>query len=165
MCKSRFWSPCLDCPQPNDSGEQSRVVKGGRFGVFVVVPKSTSNEIRVALLWRHSCVGLHNVAYHFVRILRAAEFLVKWKTPEHLDYEYLSPHCCRIGKEVRNVEGCQSLQLVGTRPHTFIVFVLKVFRCYDNRLCYTERHPDAYVRISFLRTTEYFHSWIQVDKL
>jgi hypothetical protein len=93
----------LDAPPP-DSGKGNRVVEGGRFGVFLVMPKKEPETFRAALLWRHACVSLEDVAFHFVRILRATEFLVNWKTPEDLDYEYLGPHCCRIGKEVRDLD-------------------------------------------------------------
>jgi hypothetical protein len=95
----------VDAQKPQDSTKND--VKGGRLGVFLVVPArdpSGQKDFRVALLWRCQWLELKDLAKPLVRILRATEFVMKWNHGKckKLDYEYLGRHCCRIDQEVRN---------------------------------------------------------------
>jgi hypothetical protein len=69
----------VDAPKPQDSTKND--VKGGRLGVFLVIPKrdpSGQKDFRVALLWRRQWLELKDLAKPLVRILRATEFVMKW---------------------------------------------------------------------------------------
>ena len=86
-----------------------------RFGVFLCTPRHSGddddNEYRVALLWRKDTSTVEDASKQFGKILHAAQLCADWR--EQFDekfmkpnngkkalYEYLGPHCCRIGTSV-----------------------------------------------------------------
>ena len=76
-----------------------------RFGVFLCIPKN-KNEFRIALLWRHETTTLQDASIQFGRILYAIQLCSYLRESNDLDkkkinYTYLGPNCCKIGKLVR----------------------------------------------------------------
>jgi hypothetical protein len=103
----------MDAPPQKDSSERVREFAGAQVGVFLVMPKGCKKDFRMALLWREHTEKQEDVAKWFARIQRATELVAKWNkieaSGEDLDYEYLAPHCCRIGDEVRMLEAVEVL--------------------------------------------------------
>ena len=76
-----------------------------KFGVFLCIPKKV-NEFSVTLLWRHKTNILQDASIQFGKILYAVQLCLYLRESSALDkmtiqYEYLGPNCCRIGKLVR----------------------------------------------------------------
>jgi hypothetical protein len=119
----------VDAPPHKDSSEKIREFTGAQVGVFLVVPKGYKKDFRISLLWREHTEKQEDVPNWFVRIQRAAEFVMKWNkdktSGEDLDYEYLGPHCCRIGDEVR-VSFRLVRHLCSLRP----IILISLLRCF-----------------------------------
>jgi hypothetical protein len=85
-----------------------------RLGVFLATPKNIM-DYRAALLWHTefndnlrehklaSSARLHHIAYVFAKLLNDTRYVMDGNAdPEYeKSYEYLGPHCCRLGDKVR----------------------------------------------------------------
>jgi RIO1 family len=126
--------------------------------LFLAIPGG-DEVFRVALLWCAIPKTLDDFASAFALIMQATEVMEDWKAHGvEIDYEYLGQHCCRIGDRVR-VNPQFVFLAFDILTHRF-VFSRKVFRCYDNRLRFSERRPDMYLEPDgFIKSVE---PWIHI---
>jgi hypothetical protein len=73
-----------------------------QLGVFLVIPMS-DGDFRLALLRRMHSAGWRDVMSLLPSIFQATQFVADWNRmgrSNHVDFEYLGSHCCRIGSKV-----------------------------------------------------------------
>jgi hypothetical protein len=70
--------------------------------VFLVI-RSGDQDFRTAMLWRGIAKNMVEFSAHLCKIMQATEFVVDWnsRAAHGHRHEYLGPHCCRIGNQVR----------------------------------------------------------------
>ena len=97
-----------------------------RFGVFLCTPKG-DDDFRLALLWRHETKTLVDASMQFGKVLYAVQlcsYLREYckENQKTIQYEYLSPNCCKFGTSVRLI--CLLLDLFqgSFRHETMLTF-------------------------------------------
>jgi hypothetical protein len=74
---------------------------GAQIAVFLVIPRQRVG-FRVSLLWRGAPPTAKDMANDFARLMCVTEYVAEWNyiNPQVDSFQYLGPHCCRIGGEV-----------------------------------------------------------------
>jgi hypothetical protein len=71
--------------------------------VFLVIPR-VNGDFRMTLLWHNVPETVDDFVRDFAQLMQATELVEDWRVrgaSGSVDYEYLGPHCCRIGEQVR----------------------------------------------------------------
>jgi Fungal protein kinase len=135
---------------------------GAHLVVFLVIPNG-NRDFRMAPLWRENPRTPKELASELATIMEATELVTDWnrRKLKVANYEYLGPHCCRIGDKVSGnpIDRVPSVAAC-SRSLLFAFWPLQVFRCYDNRFGFTERRPNVYLEADGV--IEGVENWIHI---
>jgi hypothetical protein len=81
--------------------EPAQNLSGVQLAVFLVMP-SKEQDFRMALLWRGISRTAKDMVSDFTRVMQITEYVAEWNrlNPKLDNFNYLGPHCCRIGEKV-----------------------------------------------------------------